>query len=552
MNRKDFFTSYQTKTPRQDFSHIERTSSGLAPYTGTWSIMQVTHLLKRTLFGAKKSDINYFLSKTVSDSVDELINTIVPPPSPPVNNYNNTVADPDVPAGQTWVNAATSAINNVNTQRENSLTSWWTGLQINQGRSITEKMVLFWHNHFVTQPQTIKHPAYLYKYNELLRKEALGNFKTFIKQITLNPAMLVYLNGNVNVKAAPDENYARELQELFTMGKGPGSMYTEDDVKAAAKILTGYKDDPATQSYVFNANKHDASNKQFSAFYNNAVITGISGAAGEQELDALIDMLFQQNELALFISRKLYRFFVYYTIDAATEANVIVPLAAIFRNNNYDIKPVLLALFKSEHFYDVMNTGCVIKSPVDFIVGLCREYEVVFPDAATKYVEAYSLWRLLNNTSRNMNQEIGNPPNVAGWVAYYQEPQYHELWINTDTLPKRNKFSDTMIANGFSQNGQKILIDPIAFADTLPDPSDPNLLISDSLSILYMIAVSQASKDYLKTQILLSGQSSDSYWVNAWNTYKIDPTNTANKNIVLTRLRALYKYIMDLSEYQLS
>lgn len=552
MDRRDFLNTFQAKVPAQDFGQIERTGSGLAPYTGTWGTREVTHLLKRTMFGASLADVNYFKTKSLAQTIDELVNAPVNPPLPPVNNYSATIADPDVPAGETWVNAPHSKTAQINNLRAASLISWWTGLQLNQGRSITEKMVLFWHNHFVTQRPNINPPAYLYKYNALLRTHALGNLQSFVKQITVNPAMLVYLNGNVNVKGAPDENYARELQELFTMGKGPNSLYTEDDVKAAAKILTGYKDDLANQSYIFNPNKHDTGDKQFSAFYNNTVIKGMTGADGEKELDALLAMLFQQEEVALFICRKIYRFFVYYAIDAATEANVIVPLAAIFRNNKYDIKPVLTALFSSEHFFDVLNMGCVIKSPIDFTIGLCREYGVVFPDQQTNYVEAYGLWQFVFTLSRDMNQELGDPPNVAGWPAYYQEPQYHELWINSDTLPKRNKFSDNMIDKGYTKNGKKIVIDPLAFAATLPAPGDPNLLISDSLNLLYRIEVSQATKDYLKKQILLSGQTNDSYWTTAWDTYINDPTNTANKNIVLTRLKALYKYMMDLSEYQLS
>jgi len=336
------------------------------------------------------------------------------------------------------------------------------------------------------------------------------------------------------------------------MGKGPDSKYTEDDVKAAAKVLTGFKDDITTHGYIFNANKHDTTDKTFSSFYNNTVVKGLTGADGEKELDALLDMLFAQNEVALFICRKLYRFFVYYAIDAATETNVIVPLATIFRNNNYDIRPVLTALFSSEHFFDPLNRACVIKSPADFTVGLCREYNVIFPDAKTDYVNAYNLWNFVYTIPRDMNQELGNPPNVAGWPAYYQEPQYHELWINSDTLPKRNKFSDSMIANGYTKNGKKIVIDPIAFASTLSEPRNPNTLITDSLNLLYLIDVSQTTKDYLKTQVLLSGQSTDAYWTTAWDNYIQDPNNTANKNTVLTRLKALYKYIMDLSEYQLS
>lgn len=550
MNRQEFLTAFQKKKTSQDFSNIERTRSGLAPYTGPWGAVQVIHLLKRSMFGAKKADVDYFKTKTMDASVNELINTVIPVPDPPVNNYTGT-PDPDVPAGATWVNAPAGTSGAINNQRGYSLHSWWRGLQLNQARSIEEKMVLFWHNHLVTEYQGID-PRYLYTYNVLLRKHALGNFKTMIKDITLNPAMLIYLNGNKNTSGAPNENYARELQELFTMGKGPNSLYTEDDVKTAARVLTGYDVAAATLSYVFKANKHDASNKQFSAFYNNTVITGRTGTAGEQELDDLITMLFNQNELSLFICRKLYRFFVYYTIDAATESNVIVPMATIFKNNNYDIKPVLLALFKSEHFYDALNIGCLIKSPADFMTGLCREYGVVFPDPATNYVEAYALWRLINVLGTDISQELGNPPNVAGWPAYYQEPQYHELWINSNSLPRRNLFSDTMITVGYSRNGKKIIIDPLVFADSLSNPFDPNQLIIDSLEILYMIGISQTSKDYLKTQILLSGQTSDSYWTTAWTNYKNDPTNTTNKNIVLTRLKALYKYIMDLSEYQLS
>lgn len=552
MDRRDFFNAFQAKAPGQDFSHIDRTTSGLNPYSGPWGTQQVTHLLKRTLFGASIADVNYFKTKTLTQAVDELVNTVVPAPLPPVNNYNDNTADPDVPAGETWVNAAHSKVGNINNLRSSSLISWWTGLQLNQGRSISEKMVLFWHNHFVTQRPNINPASYQYKYNALLRTHALGNFKDFVKQITVNPAMLVYLNGNVNVKGSPDENYGRELQELFTMGKGPNSNYTEDDVKAAAKILTGYKDDLVNQSYTFNPNKHDTTDKQFSAFYNNTVVKGMTGVDGEKELDALLDMLFKEKEVALFICRKLYRFFIYYTIDASTETNVIAPLATIFRNNNYDIKPVLTALFTSEHFFDVLNVGCVIKSPIDFTIGLCREYNVIFPDQKTNYVEAYGLWSLIYSISRDMNQELGDPPNVAGWPAYYQEPQYHELWINSDTLPKRNKFSDTMIGNGYTKNGKKIVIDPLTFVSTLPNPSDPNALISDSLNLLYMIEVSQATKDYLKKQILLSGQTSDAYWSTAWNNYITDPNNTSYKNIVLNRLKALFKYVMNLSEYQLS
>lgn len=547
MKRREFLNPFPSQKSSQDFSNIELSSSGLAPYTGAWDILQVTHLLKRTMFGAKKADVDYFKSRTMNAAVDELINTVNTAPLPPVNNY----ADPDVVAGETWVNAGVGSSGTVNNNRINSLHSWWTGLQLNQNRSIEEKMVLFWHNHLVTEHPGLD-PRHLYRYNVVLRQNALGNFKTMIKEITLNPAMLVYLNGNKNTAGAPNENYGRELQELFTMGKGPNSNYTESDVQAAAKVLTGYDIDSTTLSYVFKSTKHDISNKQFSSFYNNTIITGRSGTAGEQELDDLLTMFFNQTELSLFICRKLYRFFVYYTIDQNIETTIIEPLAAIFRNNNFNIKPVLLALFKSEHFFDALNIGCHIKSPIDFLVGICREFDVVFPSSSTYYVETYALWRVLTTTALDLSQELGNPPNVAGWPAYYQEPQYHQLWINSNSLPRRNLFTDTFMSAGFTKSGKKIVIDPIAYVSKLNNPSDPNELINESLMNLFMIGISQESKNSLKTQFLLSGQSTDSYWTTAWMNYANNPTNTTYKNIVFSRLQSLYKYLMALSEFQLS
>ena len=552
MKRRDFVQSFQSTKSEKNAGNVLVAESGLTPYSAEWNKKLATHLLKRTMFGAKKADIDYFKNKTMSEAVSELINTAIPAPNPPVNNYSSTNADPDIAAGATWVNAPSAgASGTISNNRRYSLQSWWLGLQINQARSLEEKMVLFWHNHLVTEYPGLD-PRHLYTYNVTLRKNALGNFKTMIKEITLNAAMLVYLNGNKNTSGAPNENYGRELQELFTMGKGPNSLYTESDVQAAAKVLTGFSYNNTTFKYTFTSSKHDSSNKKFSAFYGNTIITGRTGASGEFELDDLLDMLFRQEELSKFICRKIYRFFVYYQIDDTIEANVITPLAKIFRDNNYEIKPVLLALFKSEHFYDNLNIGCSIKSPQDLLVGLCREFNLVFPNAETNYVEAYALWRVIILAAKDMGQEMGNPPNVAGWAAYYQEPQYHQLWINSNSLPLRNKFTDTIITNGFTKNSKKIIIDPIAFADNLENPSDPNLLIDESLELLFMIPLTQTSKDYLKTQILLSGQSSDSYWTTAWNNYKAAPTNTSYKNIVFIRLQSLYKYLMAISEYQLS
>jgi uncharacterized protein (DUF1800 family) len=337
---------------------------------------------------------------------------------------------------------------------------------------------------------------------------------------------------------------------LYTVGKGPNSKYTEDDVKAAALVLTGHTVSSTTFTYFFDAGKHDATNKEFSSFYGNKVITGYSGTNGGGEVDALLDMIFSQQELSKHICRKIYRFFIYYKIDSSIEQTIITPLAQIFRDNNYDIKPVLAALFKSKHFYDlVYSSACVIKSPLDFVLALCNEYSVLFP-ALSDNEASYSVWQTIQSEASDMQQELGAIPEVAGWYAYYQEPAFHELWINTATYTRRNIFTDRMIADGVMNNNQTIVINPVAFADQLANPGDPNLLISQSLEILLRYPLSESAREFIKRSILLSGQAQDYYWTDAWDVYKANPT-TGNAAIVTNRLKAFYKYIMNLPEYHL-
>jgi uncharacterized protein (DUF1800 family) len=263
-------------------------------------------------------------------------------------------------------------------------------------------------------------------------------------------------------------------------------------------------------------------------------------------------MLFEKTNVSEFICRKLYRWFVYYDIDAGDEANIIQPLAQILRENNYNIKPVLTALFKSEHFFDVLNQGCLIKSPVDHVIGCIREFGVVLPNSVSAYSDAYAMWGHLTDWMGAMNQNIGDPPDVSGWPSYYQAPQFHEMWINSDTLPKRNQFTDSMISYGFTGNGQTMIIDALAFTKNLPNPSDPNALVNDAVALLYRMPLSDTAKQTIKQQIILSSQTSDYYWTNAWNAYLAEPTSLTISNVVNTRLKSFYQYLMNLAEYQLS
>jgi uncharacterized protein (DUF1800 family) len=528
-------------------------SSGIRRYKGQWQEAQVAHLLRRTMFGAKRADADYFLKKSPKKAVRELVNAEYPLPGPPVNNYNDDkYTDPEILAGADWtVSQKYDGMNNG--RRRNSFKSWWLGLMIGQERSLREKMVLFWHNHFVTETNTVDNALFCYQYNSLLRQHALGNFKELVRAVSTEPAMLRYLNGYANTKKAPDENYGRELQELFTVGKGPGSHYTESDVKAAARVLTGYTINYKTFTSSFDHNRHDEGDKQFSVFYDNRLIRGLKGAAAAFEIDQLLDMIFSCEEVSHFICRKLYRFFVYHSIDEETEHNVIRPLAALFRKKDYDIRPILEELLTSRHFFDPANYGSMIKSPVDFTVGLCREFNVAFPDAG-QYADLYGFWEQVRNQAAGLQQNIGDPPNVAGWQAYYQEPEYDKLWISSDTLPKRNQFTDKMVGGGLGRNGKKVVIDPVAFAAGVPGVEDPDRLIAGSVKALYSVELAPEELQFIKTNILLSGlvgMASDHYWTNAWLAYREKPEDKAARDTVTNKLKALYRHLMDLPEYQL-
>lgn len=532
--------------------------SGLTPYAGTFGRPQLIHLLKRTMFGAKLSDITFFENQSLNAVLTALLTPDPAPTTQPLKDYGatGTNPDPNIALGATWVNDIENP--NANGQRRNSLKSWWIGQMLNQSRSIHEKMVLFWHNHFATELDSSSAIAG-YWHNLMLRRNALGNFKTFTKEVTLDPLMLNYLNGRLNNKNAPDENYARELQELFTLGKGPGSQYTEEDVQAAAKVLTGYtivaQTTTTPMTYAFNATRHDTTNKAFSSFFNNTIITGRTGAAGEQELDDLLNMIFAQEEVAKYMCRRLYTFFVYYEITADVETNIISPLADIFRNSGYDILPVLRALLQSEHFFDTANYSCVIKSPVDYYVGAAREFGFTIPtDMATQYVEIYRAWRSLATACANANQDIGDPPSVSGWRAYYQAPLFHEYWIDTDTIGKRLKYMDSMFTTTGVTIGTnlKMLAPAVTYTEQFgADAANPNTLIDKVLENIYRLSVSTNFKNAAKA-LLLSGQTSDQYWTDAWNAYRAAPSNTTLFNTVNTRLMAFYRFLHQQAEYQLS
>lgn len=544
MDRRSFLTGTRRPpvTVKKSGSAF-RTASDLTPYAGSWTINEVTHLLKRTMFGAKKTDIDYFLTLTPDQAIDELLNT-VSAPAPPVRDYG-LIADDDgvlhddlgVMQGQTWVNDYNKLSDpdirgSINSLRLASLRKWWSGLIINQDRSIQEKMVLFWHHHFSVQIEEVDNTTMMWRHHLLLRNSALGNVKMLTRDVCIDPAMLIHLNGYLNTRQAPDENFSRELQELFTVGKGPGSGYLESDVIAAARVMTGWRINTNDYTSYLDSFSHDTGTKTFSSFYNNTSVAGSTN--GTQEVDAFIDMIFKATETARFICRKLYTWFVYYEVDETTELTIIAQLGDTLIANNFEIKPVLAQLLKSEHFFDPLNQACYIKSPFDFIVGVLREFSVPFPPY-TDYVNGYPLFNSIYGSAAAMQQKLFQPPDVSGWPAYHQDPMFYEIWVNSNSLPKRADFTDGLVNDN--------LIDYRGFANNTSNPADPNQLIDDITALLLRYPLSANSKTYVKNNFLINNSGNDAVWTNAWT--------TNNNTVINSSLSNLFKFLMNLPEFHL-
>ena len=275
---------------------------------------------------------------------------------------------------------------------------WWFERILNSPRPLEEKLTLFWHGHFATSAQKVKSSHYNYQLNSIFRRFGTGSFRTLTMEVARSPAMLRYLDNVQNVAAHPNENWARELMELFTMGIGN---YTEKDIKESARAFTGWAVGP--RGFTVRQRQHDVGKKEF---------LGRSGNLGGREI---IDTIFEQNVTAEFISRKLYRFFVSDDVDE----DVVRAMAEDLRENGYVVGEMLRSLFRSEDFYAKGVIGSQIKSPVQFVVQLVHDLGLPYPPYAS-----------MARSSAQLGQNLFYPPNVKGWDG-------GRSWINTNTLLTR-------------------------------------------------------------------------------------------------------------------
>lgn len=557
----------------------------LPEFSGTLGLKRAAHLLRRATFGATKEQIDTFSTYTPAQAITALFRQTLPDPILPI----------DPATGSEWfISGVTDA--NADSPLEEYFKRWFIAQMLGVGiapsvslaYSARERLVYFLHTHFTTITSKVGNSRSLYFQNQLFRLFALDavntdpdiNVKNLTVKISIDNAMLRLLDGNENVKGSVNENYGRELLELYTIGRGlegtqppsPGQgdyiYYTEDDVKAAARVLSGWDIDDTfslndtdtalprgtVRGSVTNASSHDNDPKTFSARFGNAVIQGdpalMAGgnpteASALDEITQLIDLIYLQPQTAKNICWKIYRFFVYAPHSTeeslAIDGAIISEMANTLVASNYKMQPVIENLLRSQHFYEAAsgtvtddNFGGIIKSPLDLVIQTLRFFEVPITTMETSAADYYDqLGEVLGHVT-NQAMSFYEPYDVAGYDCYHQFPIYHRYWITPNTLANRYNFIRSLITQ--SQPGM-FKVDVYAFVkNNFPDAiaSDIELLIielakyilpvtdnltfddaADDLSALTAKRVNYFKESFLQT-------FDEAYWTTSWNNNAAD------------------------------
>lgn len=488
--------------------------SGLNEYTKPLTRAQVRHLLQRTTFTITPSVIDKYVGKTAGEIVDSLFSNARTNPTAP-SFVNDVLYNPDNYQGDRR-NKETELLNKHRGDYNYDLGGWWVTQMKTDQESILEKLTFFWHGHLTTQfANCTSIPSIpMYLQNDLFRKNFAGSLYTLLEKITIDGAMLVYLNGGENINAAPNENYARELLELYSLGVGN---YSESDVKEAAKILTGWKvkyfaDESTTPNKgYFNPNDFDKNSKLFfdevftvnyeltqENVYNNSVKRLISIILGKKG-----------DVAAKFLMTKFYKYFVYANPTKLDEA-VINQLSTQLVNAKFEVSPVLKTLLKSEHFFDEKNRGIQLKSPAETMVNITSHL---------KFVDRYT-----RNIMAILGLELFNPPNVSGWKGY-------RSWVSTKSLPTTVYY----IHEVFAYNSNT---DFANWAEGIDNSGDLDKLITRILEAFFGREVSQ--ERFRAYATALAPNSS------AWNALRGDKNATGQK------IKELLQMVIKAPEFYLS
>jgi uncharacterized protein (DUF1800 family) len=509
MDRRDFLSAPHRSSPwPASPSNNKRTSKngasllssgGLEPYVPRaekpWNAQRAAHLFRRAGFGCNWSDIQNALGLTPAAIIDGLLEP-GELPAPPGNWVNQDYFQNSNAASAqyaTWLR---------------QLQEWWFGLMADPKNMLREKMVLFWHNHFVSEYPVVYYTQYLYIQNQLFREFAFGDFRELTKRVTIDPAMLIYLDGYVSKAGNPNENYARELLELFAIGTGfykDGTPhYLEHDIIELARALTGWT--PDRLSVRFNPASFDKSVK---TIFGKTAGFGIQGKAETDVIDYIfeqIDKDLQKPRSAVFLCTKLYQTFVHHEPDM----EIVTAMAQTLSDNNWSVKAVLKQLLNSEHFFDDNVIGSQIKSPADYVVGAMRSFNLkpamaasnLAADRPETHDPVTAMWYL--------SQWLFYPPNVKGWPG-------GRTWISSVTAPLRVRYAKMWVEPIPSSLAYQF--DPVAFINSLPDADDVHKVLDNLITLLVPFPLDAEMKNALLAELL--GGGFDYEWKPAQSAQKI-------------------------------
>jgi uncharacterized protein (DUF1800 family) len=362
------------------------------------SVDDAKHLALRTSFAATPDLMNALLPLSREEAVDYVMTRVEPNPVDPPE----FVVNPEpVPKYKDMTVDDRRALQKQRRSQNQALKEWWMERMVTTQAPLQEQMLLFWHNHFTTSSQKVVSPIILFQQHELLRNQSLGRFDLMLRLVMQDPAILNYLDNTQNKKGKPNENLARELLELYTLGEGS---YTEKDIKETARALTGWAGNGPDQTFTFRVGQHDEGRKT------------ILGESRYFNMPQVLDLLLQRPETAQLITTKLWQQF----ISPTPNQERVAELAAAFKNHQYDIRRLMKQLLMEDAFWAKENRAVLVKSPVEMVVGLYRQ---VGADTAP--------YKIMVNQARQLGQNLLTPPNVKGWPIASTE------WINTVSLLKR-------------------------------------------------------------------------------------------------------------------
>jgi len=588
------------------------TTMSLTPRSGNLGVRLAAHLLRRTSFRFTKPRVDELKGITADVAVENLFNT--PVPDPYIDKPLDFELHEQTGDGE-WIDNDTVGNDNEGLRRE-WVAGWWFRNAL-YDPSATHKLAFFIHTLFTVSHVGLAAPEgsrYFYDHLLLLNYAAENgmNLKTLSKKMTLDNTMLYYLDNRKNRKNGVNENYARELLELFTIGRGEQESegvytnYTEKDITELAKVLTGFTvkdtrngsnidgdsdtdDNPDWNLYPTGIFKgyaelsyHDTTNKVFSPKFGGTgtTITGRNTEAGMyQELDDAINMIFAQPETARNYARKMYRFYVSTEIDADIETNIITPLATDLMGNGYNLKDTLKMLLKSEHFYNVctnaeMGIGNIIKSPIELLAEVMSFFNIDLPDLPAspssiqiqRHYHHFVSQYMFNMLGANGGLRLFGPPSVAGYPAYYQMPLRDKNWYNGSTIPTRYNIGKIFINNNLLiPNILHTTIDSVDFANYLADTlgvnvGGANAMVDAVVDYLLPKPLSDLRYDiimdiFLLREIADTQEDAKMNWQCQWNLYRgIDSCNESadeDPERVRPHLDALIVAVLSAQEFQL-